>query len=649
MIILNNILSFIVIFSFIYSQNYTFDQSFGQIVMDEVVIDNPFSGGLNKPKIQWVDWDNDGDDDLFVLDEDGRIRYFKNNNCYNGTCNFELVTTSFQNINNITWFYFADYDGDGVMEIITQNPDNIEGALYYENEENILIPVTQVVDVNGIEISIQSVMTPTFADIDGDSDLDLFSGNVVGTVTFYENIGNIEGIPVYEYITNFWQDIYIVGPSMRHGASAISFIDLDNDLDLDLAWGDYYQQSLYIVSNIGDALYPVMDIDNIIDQYPVNDPIVSAGLNMPTFTDIDSDGDQDLFITVLSGAYGYQLVNNFYYFNNISLNEDVDFEFITNDFINSFDLLSDVNPDFVDIDNDNDLDMVVGTDFDPSDFPWSGKLVLFENVVEDGGEPVWELQDYEYLGDDLGNNLNPCFVDIDADLDKDLFVGNFNGTLLYFENIGNSINPEFILNGEVGDIDLSGYSSPEFIDFDNDNDYDLLLGDMSGSLFYYENVGDSLNYNFNLVSDNYQGINVGYRANPLAFDFDSDSDLDLFVGSGNGGVVCYENIGTINSPLFVYNNEESYLNVGRNTSPELYNSSLETGMIIGLSTGGMYYLPICNIDLNNDGDINIVDVVVLINAILEDDSDDLDCFDINGDGTYDVLDVVSLVNYIFEI
>ena len=50
----------------------------------------------------------------------------------------------------------------------------------------------------------------------------------------------------------------------------------------------------------------------VTTEYPPEDPIFSAGQNMPTFADLEGDADEDLFVTVLSGAYGNQLVNNFY-------------------------------------------------------------------------------------------------------------------------------------------------------------------------------------------------------------------------------------------------------------------------------------------------------------------------------------------------
>jgi hypothetical protein len=54
-------------------------------------------------------------------------------------------------------------------------------------------------------------MTPTLPDIDDDGDLDFFTGNMTGTLTYYENTGLGGGIPQYEFITDSWQDIYIVG------------------------------------------------------------------------------------------------------------------------------------------------------------------------------------------------------------------------------------------------------------------------------------------------------------------------------------------------------------------------------------------------------------------------------------------------------
>ena len=624
-----------------------FNQNFGTMYLDNVVLESPFLGGFNKPKIQWLDFDNDNDLDLFILDEDGCIKVYENQD-NNQSYNFLLVDSCFENINNISWFYFADYDNDFDFDLITQDPNNLDMLLYYENILGDYIQNENIKNELGENIIIQSVMTPTFADIDNDGDLDFFVGNVVGTISFYENIGLEEGIPKYNFITNYWEEIYIVGSSqLRHGASAISFIDLDNDNDLDLAWGDYYQQSLYIIYNIGDANNPEMDNVNVVAQYPSEDPIVSAGLNMPTFADIDQDGDDDLFVTVLSGAYGYQLINNFYYYENNSNNDISEFEFVTSNFLQTFDKLSDVNPEFFNYDSDNDMDLIIGTDFDPSNFPWVGKLLLFENIgYDENSEPIWSLVDDEFLGDEMGNNLSPSSVDIDYDGDLDLFIGNFNGTLQFFENIGSPYNPQYEFIEYVSNIDLSGYSTPEFIDIDNDNDYDLIIGNMNGTIYLYLNVGDRYNYNFQFITDSYQNIDVSFRSSPLAFDYDVDGDMDLFVGSGNNNLYLYEIVNNI----YILNEDESIFNLGKNISPSFFSDNFSKGLITGVSTGGMYFLPFCNYDFNNDNEINIIDAVLILVHIFETYENNLDenCLDLNLDSNIDILDVIAIINYILD-
>ena len=51
-------------------------------------------------------------------------------------------------------------------------------------------------------------------------------------------------------------------------------------------------------------------------------------------------------------------------------------------------------------------------------------------------------------------------------------------------------------------------------------------------------------------------------------------------------------------------------------------------------------------DINGDGNINVLDVVMLVDHILNPDTSELESADINSDGNIDVLDVVALVNII---
>ena len=637
-----------------FSNSMSLKTDFGSII-DGDIINEPFLGGFNKPKIQWVDWDDDGDDDLFLLDEDSRIKFYKNNGCSNDECSFELIETSFQNISNISWFYIGDFNQDGNFDIITQDTEDLSAMMFYEGVLNegvlMFVSVNVVLDINSNIVESDPVMVPTFVDIDGDDDLDFFTGNSVGTVTFYENVGFQNNLPIFEYITNYWEDIYIVGSSanQRHGASAINFIDLDEDGDYDLTWGDYFQQSLYIIWNIGDEEEVNMDNVNFLNQYPINEPAITAGLNMPSFSDVDNDGDNDLFISVLSGAYGFQLKNNFMFYE-----KEDDFELKTMNFLETFDLLSDINIKFEDLDSDNDLDLIVGTDFDPSDFPWSGKVWFYENVGLDiNGEPIWSNVDFNLINDNEGNNFSPAFADIDLDSDLDMFVGNFNGTISFYRNESNLDGIEYVYVEDIPNIDLSGYSTPELVDIDCDQDYDLFIGELNGNIFYYENIGTSYQYDFNLISNFFADISVIHRSNPEFYDIDNDNDFDLLIGSGYNNIIVYENIGNECEINFALDESFDIPYLGLNTSPVIYNSNNYIALVSGVSTGGMYFAPIIdNIvgDLNNDLLVNIFDIVLLVDYILYGSGNlvPLEFLDINNDDFINIVDIVDLVQLILN-
>ena len=61
------ILFFILILSLSFNQSFSIDQLFGQVNINDVQYEKPFLGGFNKPKIQWIDWDHDGYQDLLLF------------------------------------------------------------------------------------------------------------------------------------------------------------------------------------------------------------------------------------------------------------------------------------------------------------------------------------------------------------------------------------------------------------------------------------------------------------------------------------------------------------------------------------------------------------------------------------------------------
>ena len=634
--------------SFLFNQEFEINQYYGTLNINEEIYNQPFLGGFNKPKIQWVDWDNDTDDDLFILDEDGSIKFYMNNSVLN-ELQFDLIETDFMNLHGISWFFIGDFDDDDDYEILVQDINNINQSLYYDVINNSIVEVGTVYDVLMFPIENDPVMIPTLIDIDNDGDLDFFTGNMIGTITFYENIGFNNDRPQFELITTFWEELYVVGPSLqRHGASAINFIDIDNDLDYDLAWGDFFQQSLYIITNTGTPDNPNMDNINIINQYPQNSPIISAGLNMPSFTDIDGDSDQDLFVTVLSGAYGYQLVNNFYYYNY----ENGQYDLETQEFIKTLDLFSDIYPELVDIDADGDLDLFIGTDTDLSEFPLSGKIKYFENIgVDEIGDPIWSLMNDEYLGGDVGYNLSIDFGDIDFDGDYDIVLGEYNGTVSLYMNTGNASIPEFSYHSQIDGIDLSGFSIPKLADIDLDLDLDLFIGQMDGSISFYENIGSNESHTYSLITHNYQGISIDSRSSLDFLDIDGDQDLDIVMGSQYNNIVSYENIGNAHEPSFIANESISFPSLGLNLNPAFFTANGENKLLVGTSAGGAYLLELdsCQMlgDYNYDSIINVIDIIYMLNVILAQDVYSNNCsLDLNNDYEIDIFDILILVDTI---
>ena len=86
-------------------------------------------------------------------------------------------------------------------------------------------------------------------------------------------------------------------------------------------------------------------------------------------------------------------------------------------------------------------------------------------------------------------------------------------------------------------------SSPEFGDFDNDGDFDLMIGAYYGNFEYYMNTGSASNPVFFGPVTNPFELSPTYEFNfPTVADLDGDGDLDLMVCEGYGNFQYFENI-----------------------------------------------------------------------------------------------------------
>ena len=141
---------------------------------------------------------------------------------------------------------------------------------------------------------------------------------------------------------------------------------------------------------------------------------------------------------------------------------------------------------------------------------------------------------------DVGHFSTPAFADIDNDGDYDCLAGNQQGLIAYLENIGDPSNPIFFWHEDdtnpLHSVDVGEYSSPSFVDYDGDGDLDCFIGEIDGTILFYLNTGDEFNPIFaHLVgNDNpYYGVDVGDFSSPVFVDFDNDGKLDFFVGAGD--------------------------------------------------------------------------------------------------------------------
>lgn len=156
---------------------------------------------------------------------------------------------------------------------------------------------------------------------------------------------------------------------------------------------------------------------------------------------------------------------------------------------------------------------------------------------------------------------SPCVVDWDNDSKKDLIIGDASGYIWFYKNQGSNSQPIFTtatkLQSSQGDIYVTaGYAVAFVIDWDKQNNLDLVVGDGQGNLSLYMSTNNRALNTLPLLGTSSpilasgSPINVGRRAAPFVCDWNNDSVKDLVVGNNNGEVLIFLGAGNDSNPSF---------------------------------------------------------------------------------------------------
>ncbi|MFQ5650041.1 MAG: FG-GAP-like repeat-containing protein [bacterium] len=437
------------------------------------LVQSAFGGGLSESKPVLADIDADGDLDLFVGEADGTVDFYRNTG------------------------------------------SQATFAFTFESDSIAAIPV-------GL-----GEAAPALADFDADGDLDLFIGTgspfgSAGQIVFYLNAGTPTE-PSFVFVTDS-----LAGVDVREGATP-TFVDIDADGDLDLFVGEFFG-NINFYRNVGTASKPVLVLET--ETFAGIDV---GTYSVPTFADIDADGDLDLFIGKFSGISFYE---------NVSV-DTLAFLLVTDTFA-GIDVGRLTAPFFDDLDGDGDLDLLVGE----GGFFEDGNINFFRNVGI-RSQPSFVQETNTFVGIDVGDFNAPTLADIDLDGDLDLIMGDRRGDLTFYRNIGTPDNPIFSFDANTfSSIAAQEESTPVFADLDNDGDLDLVMGEFqvessTSNVSFYRNDGPTTNPRFALISTRLLPVDVGNPTAPYLTDIDGDLDSDLFIGDGNGVISFFRNTGSV--------------------------------------------------------------------------------------------------------
>jgi hypothetical protein len=221
----------------------------------------------------WIDFDRDGDMDLFVAFRDAPNALFRNDGARFTEVAGTLGLADARKTVGASWF---DFDQDGDLDLYVANQDGTLNGLF-RNDGSAFSDVAPQLKIDAAGHPRTGSNGPSVADYDNDGDFDLFVANYGPNLLFRNDAGG-----------RFTEVAATLGLAGGEKATPSNWGDYDNDGRLDLYVSSYVDTVLngrdYLYHNDGERFREAMPA--MILAHPASHGIQWA--------DFDRDGDLDL-------------------------------------------------------------------------------------------------------------------------------------------------------------------------------------------------------------------------------------------------------------------------------------------------------------------------------------------------------------------
>ncbi|NQY11597.1 MAG: T9SS type A sorting domain-containing protein [Flavobacteriales bacterium] len=429
-----------------------------------------------------------GHADSLVFDKNaGCWGYFTETFYYNNVILQDCPKSIQQHSGGNSSLLAIDMDGDDDLELIVGNHVFKNMVLLTNTTVGVEADFTlqdTAFPSNTTPINLPYFPAASYLDLNNDGVKDLvvsshnrfYSDNKYG-IHYYQNNGE-NNMPVFEYVQNdLIQDQMI---DVGYAAYPV-FFDYNNDSLLDLVIGNYgtlshpdsvnFESSLTLYENYGNEFQPKYKL--ITEDYSNLLHLDYIGL-IPTFGDLDGDGDKDLLMGNKDGDL-------LYYENTSVYPAPAYFEFVEKNYQN-IQVQKHSAPQLFDVDRDGRLDLLVGELF--------GTIAYYRDTKTTGA-PSFEL-----VTSKLGNvkvntppNLSGFSVPrmFEENGEYKLLVGAENGAVRFYRHIDGNLDGNFIVNtNNLTGIYEGERSGVAIADINNDSYLDIIIGNAGGGLAFYK-------------------------------------------------------------------------------------------------------------------------------------------------------------------